>query len=363
MQSGKPPKAPAQTAAKPPAPQAPVVQNEPKREAAPELRLPTHAPVVSNVATPCPACDNATAVILFKGTDRLYATTDREFSVVQCAGCKLIRLDPQPEPYELSQYYPPSYWFAPGENAAERIEELYRRFVLRDHVRFVERAIEHSAESGPVVDIGCGGGLLLRMLAERGRAVIGVDLSADAGRVAWFVNGVPSVCARFARAPLPPESCSVVTMFHLLEHLYNPAAYLDAAREVLKPNGRLVIQVPNASSWQFLLFGARWNGVDIPRHLFNFRKEDIDLLLRECGFEPVRYKHFSLRDNPAGFATTIAPALDPMSRRVRRVPETPNVRLFKDLAYAALVVGALPFTLLEAACQAGSTIMVEARKK
>jgi hypothetical protein len=37
--------------------------------------------------------------------------------------------------------------------------------------------------------------------------------------------------------------------------------------------------------------------------------------------------------------------------------------LFKDLAYMALVVAALPFTLLEAACRAGSTSMVEARKK
>ena len=300
---------------------------------------------------------------MFRGTDRLYATTDREFSVVQCAGCKLIRLDPQPEPWELGSYYPPAYWFAPGEHAAERMEEMYRRFVLGDHVRFVERAIEHSGEPGPVVDVGCGGGLLLRMLAERGRDVIGVDLSPDAGRVAWMVNGVPSLSARFARPPLPDESCSVVTMFHLLEHLYDPASYLDGARQVLKPNGRLVIQVPNASSWQFLLFGARWNGVDVPRHLFNFRKTDLDALLRECGFEPVRYKHFSLRDNPAGLATTIAPSLDPMSRRVRRVPETPRMRLVKDLVYAGLVAVSIPFTLLEAACHAGSTIMVEARKK
>ncbi len=52
-----------------------------------------------------------------------------------------------------------------------------------------------------------------------------------------------------------------------------------------------------------------------------------------------------------------------MARRLRHVAETPRQRLRKDLAYVALAAASLPFTLLEAACRAGSTIMVEARKK
>ena len=86
-------------------------------------------------------------------------------------------------------------------------------------------------------------------------------------------------------------------------------------------------------------------------------------LLDHCGFEVLRHKHFSLRDNPAGVATSLAPRLDPMARRLRHVAETPRQRLLKDLLYVSLAVAALPFTLFEAACRAGSTIMVEARKK
>ena len=70
-----------------------------------------------------------------------------------------------------------------------------------------------------------------------------------------------------------------------------------------------------------------------------------------------------LRDNPAGLATSLAPALDPMARRIRQQQESPRGRLVKDLLYAALVMAALPFTIIEAACRAGSTIMIEARKK
>jgi hypothetical protein len=83
----------------------------------------------------------------------------------------------------------------------------------------------------------------------------------------------------------------------------------------------------------------------------------------ECGFEVVRRKYFSLRDNPAGLASSLAPALDPMARRVRRLPESAGARLAKDLVYLALVVAALPFTLLEAAFGAGSTVMIEARRR
>src|SRR5262249_52405580 len=155
-----------------------------------------------------------------------------------------------------------------------------------------------------------GGGLFLRMLAERGaKNTVGLDFSLDAAGVAWKRNGVPAVCASLARAPFPAESCAAVTMFHVLEHLYDPAAYLDAAHKLLKPEGRLIVQVPNAPCWQFLLFSERWNGVDVPRHLFNFREPDLEPLLDSCGFEILRRKHFSMRDNPAGLATTIAPTL------------------------------------------------------
>jgi SAM-dependent methyltransferase len=248
------------------------------------------------------------------------------------------------------------------------MEQAYRRFVLRDHLKFVERALREGEEDGIVLDVGCGGGLFLKMLAER-RAkrrvnhYVGLDFSLDAADAAWRCNGVPAVCASLTHAPLPPSSCAAITMFHVLEHLYDPASYLEAAHRLLRPDGRLIVQVPNAACWQFLLFGERWNGIDVPRHLIDLRASDLETLLDTCGFEILRAKHFSLRDNPAGMATSLAPDLDPMARRVRGGQESPAGKLWKDLIYTALTAISAPFTLLEAACRAGSTIMVEARKK
>ena len=275
-----------------------------------------------------------------------------------------MRLYPQPTPLELSQYYPEDYWFAPSDDKVNKLAELYRKFVLMDHVWFVSKALSHTgAQDGLLLDVGCGGGLFLHMMRDRGVQGMGLDFSLAAAAVAFERFDIPVVCATLSKAPLLDESCKVITMFHVLEHLFDPLSYLQAAHKLLTPEGRLVIQVPNAACWQFLIMGKDWNGVDVPRHLINFRASELESLLEFAGFEVVRRKYFSLRDNPAGLATSIAPGLDPMARHVRRVKETPGWKFVKDLGYLALVIAALPLTAFEAACRAGSTIMFEARKK
>jgi SAM-dependent methyltransferase len=311
----------------------------------------------------CLICGCGRFTPLFTASDRLYQTTAQPFTVVRCGECGLIRLHPPPARDELHRYYPDNYWFEPGATAASRLEEAYRRLVLRDHVHFAAEAIGHSRAKGPLLDAGCGGGLFLGMMRQRGVRVLGLDYSREAAAIAWRRQRAPSVCATLDAAPFRAASIGALTMFHVLEHLYDPRAYLTAARHLLEPDGRLIVQVPNAACWQFRWLGRRWNGVDVPRHIFDFRSLDLEKLLDGCGFEVMRRKDFSLRDNPAGLASSLAPSLDPMARRVRRVRESGGARLAKDLTYLALTMASLPFTMLEAAFHAGSTVMIEARPR
>jgi SAM-dependent methyltransferase len=308
-------------------------------------------------------CGGDGASFLFHQTDRLYGTTQKEFAVVRCRQCGLARLDPRPSRQELRAYYPETYWFAPDPSLVGRLEEWYRRLVLRGHVRFVERALRSSRAHGPLLDVGCGGGLFLGMMRRRGFRVIGLDFSPQAAAVAWRHQQAPAVAGDLEHAPWRRGSFAAISMSHVLEHLPDPRAYLAAAHHLLAPDGRLIVHVPNAASWQFRLLGRAWNGVDVPRHLFDYRDQDVERLLQSSGFEVVRRSYFSLRDNPAGLATSLAPGLDPMARRVRKVSERAAARLAKDLAHLALAAAALPFTLAEAACRAGSTVMMEARRR
>ncbi|MDQ6663894.1 MAG: class I SAM-dependent methyltransferase [Acidobacteriota bacterium] len=310
----------------------------------------------------CLLCGSPGTKVLFSASDRLYGTTNKPFQVVKCSGCGFARLSPAPSAEELDSYYPEHYWFEPDDSATGRLEERYRRLLVRDHVRFAARALVDSGETGPLLDVGCGGGLFLGILRERGAAVLGLDRSPDAASLAWRRHGVPAVCGDLVSAPFPRESCAAITMFHVLEHLPDPKAHLRAAHALLRPNGRLIVQVPNIACWQFALLGASWNGVDVPRHLYNFRPADLAAMLESCGFTVLRRKQFSWRDNPAGLATSVAPELEPVARRVRATGEGSFSKLAKDAVYFALVLAAVPFTLTEAAFGAGSTVMMEARK-
>lgn len=178
----------------------------------------------------CPICGNSSAATVLTGSDRLYGTTAREFRVIECVGCGLLRLDPQPPPEELGKYYPSNYWFAPDSSAASRMEERYRRFVLGDHVRFAARAIRGSGAHGPLLDAGCGGGLFLGMMRERGFRVLGLDYSPDAAAIAWQRQRSPPFALRSIARPLDrrasgPSRCSMCWSISTTQaHIFPPRA-------------------------------------------------------------------------------------------------------------------------------------------
>ena len=304
----------------------------------------------------CPRCEGEAYLTLFQAEDRLGASNGRRFHIVECSQCALIRLDPTPGSDEIASFYPEAYWWEPGASASGRLAEMYRQFVLLDHIHFVTRDIDRD---GLVLDVGCGGGSLVHALRRRGLKAFGLDIAHSAARNAHERYRVDVVEGLVQGAPFPPGVFSTITLFHVLEHVPDPLGLLDSLGRLLRPGGKLFVQTPNAASWQFLLLGSHWSGVDAPRHLFHFRSSDLEDLLDATGFDVRRRKFFSLRDNPAGLASSMAPGLDPAVRHVRGRTESTGVRMLKDLGFFGLVAAAVPFTLLEAAGAAGSTVMIE----
>ena len=303
----------------------------------------------------CLLCGSREAKPVVTSDDRLFGIAPGVYSLVECRECGLIRLSPRPTAEQVDAFYARNYWFAGG-----RLQEIYRRIVLLDHVHFAAKATNGAV--GPILDVGCGGGLFLRMMKNRGFDVLGLDFSPDAARVAWERNGVRVLVGDLPTAGIEPESCALVTMYHVVEHLLDPPAYLRAAAKVLHPDGRLIVQVPDRDCWEASMLGGNWTGLDVPRHLHVFRTSDMRRLLRSCGFEVIREKHFSLRDHPAGLATGLAPSIDPVVRAIRGIDRGPVLRVAKDFLYLGLTATALPFTLLESFFGKGSSVTMVARK-
>jgi len=314
----------------------------------------------------CPVCLNPVTAPALVGTDFLFESTSKTFTLYSCEACRCLFLHPMPDSREIERFYPADYWWnARRSGGLKKLESVYRKLALRDHIAFITKAAGN--RSVDVLDVGCGSGTLLGLLKHRGFRVTGLDFSAEAAAIAKAENGVDVAVGTLEEAHFPAESFDVVTLFHVMEHVTNPRLVLAEVSRVLKPNGVAILQVPNIESWQFKIFGARWYGLDIPRHVIDYSRNSMLKLLADSGFVVNRIRHFNLRDNSPALVSSVFPSLDPVSRSVRHRKrnndESRPVEWFRHLTYLLLVTCAYPVVLLESAFGCGATIMIEAKKK
>ena len=315
----------------------------------------------------CPVCLNSATVPALSGTDLLFETTSKTFTLDSCSACRCLFLNPMPRKEEIAGFYPNQYWWSAGKpGLLKKFEAIYRRMALRGHISFISKAAGSRAGLA-LLDVGCGSASLLDLMKQRGFRVMGVDFSSEAAAVAKEENGVQVVVGSLEDAAFPDASFDIVTLFHVMEHVTNPREVLKEVGRILRPGGSVVLQVPNIDSWQFGIFGAKWYGLDIPRHVIDYSSGAILRLLAETGFEVNRVRHFNVRDNAPAFVSSLFPSLDPVSRAVRHrrrnIHESPISAWTRHLLYLMLVICTYPLAILESASGHGATIMIEARWK
>lgn len=288
--------------------------------------------------------------------------------LVVCGGCGLGWLEPTPSPQEVASFYPEAYYGGDSAKFQPLIERLVRIVGAR-HIRFLCADLSPGAR---VLDIGCGRGVLLAELADRGFETHGVEHTEAAAR-----NADPRahirIAPELADAGYPAEYFDKVIIWHVLEHLRNPRATIEEVRRILRPGGRLIAALPNFGSAQARWAGAAWFHLDPPRHLYHFPLSVLRLLLENAGFMVESEHHMSLRQNPFGW---IQSALN----RTRSLPRNGLYTLLHErfpgkaapfnartrfCLWLGMIVGA-PFaiaaTLFEAALRTGATVHVVARR-
>jgi len=316
----------------------------------------------SRLAGSCPVC-GATRV-----TPR-FEVEGVAARVVVCDDCGLGRFDPMLTADEIRGLYPDEYYGEPGVKFQPLIERLVR-LVGERHISFLSRGLAPGAR---VLDVGCGRGVILGALADRGLEVHGVEISAEAAR------GVDPrahirIAPRLADADYPAGFFDEVVIWHVLEHLGDPRGTIEEVRRILKPGGRLIVAVPNFASAQARWSDAAWFHLDLPRHLYQFPLGALRRLLEACGFEVESDHHFSLRQNPFGWiqsALNRLPFLPRnglyvlLHRRASREPP-PYDRSTRIWLWLGLLLGApaaLAALLLETVFRSGATVHVVARRR
>jgi 2-polyprenyl-3-methyl-5-hydroxy-6-metoxy-1,4-benzoquinol methylase len=211
---------------------------------------------------------------------RDYITQD-EFGICLCSACGLTVTIPTATA-QLAKYYPTSYYGieSRGRRFPGAVEWL-QAVLYQWRARSVELLLRRK---GRVLDIGCGPGALLHEFRKRGWQVHGTELSEDAAWYAREVLQLPVEVAPMNILPWAEGTFDAVVLFHVLEHIPDPAGLLREVSRVLQSRGVLLVSVPNFGSVEAQLATKNWFHLDVPRHLTHFTKATLERALVETGF-------------------------------------------------------------------------------
>jgi SAM-dependent methyltransferase len=139
-----------------------------------------------------------------------------------------------------------------------------------------------------VLDVGCAVGTFLQKMRTRyGASVAGVDFKDLSANPA--LGGVDFRCGLFYEQDFGVERFDLITMWHFLEHDYDPMLTLCTARDLLAPNGVLVVEVPRLDSMTFRLYGDRWPGLQAPQHTVLYDRATLIAAVEKAGLEVVEH--------------------------------------------------------------------------
>jgi 2-polyprenyl-3-methyl-5-hydroxy-6-metoxy-1,4-benzoquinol methylase len=263
----------------------------------------------------CRLCGSGAVDPWAEGTDQKFGGAGR-FSYRQCRECRLVFLHPPLSTRQLARYYPDHVTpvVRPGEGPRmQRIRQWLKHAVADEWYGYAKRPGFHGSPwkrlvrtaigwplrpllaqvppyraGGRVLDVGCGSGGYLAFLSGLGWRCDGVETGEKSRTYARTVLGLDVRNGPLESCRYPDASFDVVTLWHVIEHLPDPAGTLREIRRILKPDGQLYLRTPNVQSWEAVWFRGHWYGLDPPRHLCLFSPETLERALRESGFSVTR---------------------------------------------------------------------------
>ena len=297
----------------------------------------------------CPACGGETTRWLAApGSEPDDATRYEIARCISCGSGATVGGDPSPDAYASGIYG------ARDPRLPRMVAALQRIFL-----RLPLRALRGCGLRPParVLDAGAGRGRLVAALAARGYAAEGIDRTPRGPGVRRV--GILEHSARDQDA---------VVMWHVLEHLREPATAIRHAASWLKPQGVLLVAVPNLGSLQARIAGASWFHLDVPRHRTHFTPAGVRACMRGAGVDPGRTWHLVPEHNFHGmwFALLTRAGMTPgfpFHALKRNAPLRPRDLALVLVAGPLLLPVAIVLELAACAARRGGTIVVAGRAR
>ena len=247
----------------------------------------------------CPICKK-TGSNYYSSTNALMHEPNNEVYIFNvCNNCEAVFLTNPVTPERLEHYYTDNYLPYRGPAAWGK----YSSFVANsqkktdsNRVNFVKKYLKkNNANNVNVLDVGCGNPSFLELLQQNSKVnCTGIDFS-DSG---WKGKNYPNIDLKKVAIEdyITDKQFDVITLWHYLEHDYNPSQTIETLYHRLKQGGKLIIEVPDYKSISAKIQKSYWQGWHSPRHISLLTKKSFALLFQKDKWEVTKHLRYGTLD-------------------------------------------------------------------
>lgn len=217
--------------------------------------------------------------------DSLIRNADNDtYKMYRCNCCETHFLYPRPQGEELEEYYDGTFREQVHSKVyyeKEHMDKVFKRF-YSEAIRRVDRVKSELKPTDCVLEVGCSVGYFMKAVSEYVGKVYGTEWDKKAGQ--YIKDTFPDF-----KVAMNPQDFGVkfdkIFMFHVLEHIENPADFLESLKELLKPGGVIYIEVPNVDDVlvktykckEFLEYYYKL------AHIYNFNEKGLRFIFDKAG--------------------------------------------------------------------------------
>ena len=224
-----------------------------------------------------------------------HTVSQEDFDLLYDKDLDMLITSPQPEPDQLGAYYESDAYISHTDSKSSFTDKLYqwvKNYTLKQKVKLIN---SFKTQDKELLDIGCGTGDFLKVAQQSGWKVSGAEPNKKARKLAY--EKLKQTSGDHNDFNLEKDIqfylekgliFDVISMWHVLEHVPNPEEYISDLKKLLKPQGVLIIAVPNFKSYDAKYYKQFWAAYDVPRHLWHFSQRSISLLFSKQKMKVVK---------------------------------------------------------------------------
>ena len=238
--------------------------------------------------TQCPVCGSASIKEVFGVKD--FTVSNEVFNVVECTNCTLRFTQDVPDKDTISPYYRSEDYISHTNTRKGLINGLYHAVRKRTIVQKRKLIAKVTGLGrGRLLDVGSGVGLFVSEMIEHGWEAKGLEPDVAARAVAKRQYGI-TLDDMTEFNELPKAYFNAITLWHVLEHVHDLHSYIGRLKNSLTSTGRLIVAVPNYTSYDAQTYGDAWAAYDTPRHLYHFSPASMVELMKRNGLQVQQYR-------------------------------------------------------------------------